>query len=105
MGENFIVPIMFAVIAASTVFSWLIMRWLRGRWSRLVSIFVAGISPFAFIVLAVGVWHYAEVRAHQLNGSEGGFMGPALILVYGFPYFVILLIVDFAAAASSGRRK
>lgn len=105
MGENFIMPIILSLLAVTAGLSWFIMRLLGDRWARPGRIFVAGISPFILILLAIGIWHYVELREYQASESQEGFMGPLLILLYGFPYFIVMLVIDFAVAASFKKPK
>ena len=105
MNENFVIPAIALLIAATSLLSWFAARWLNGRFFRPASILIAGFAPVVLIVSAIGIWNQVELSAYRASGSQEGYMGPLLILLYGFPYFVIMVVVDLVAAASAGKRK
>lgn len=104
MSEYLILPIAVLLIAASVGLSWFCMRWLGDRLNFALRIMIAGFLPTVLIVLAIGIWHYVELAEYRTSGSLDGFMGPLLILIYGFPFFIITVVGGFIAAGSSGKR-
>lgn len=101
MSEGLVFPAIILLIFATALLSWFIARWLNGRLARFKSIIIAGFAPVILIILALGIWHFMQLSAYRASGSQEGFMGPLLFLLYGFPYFVMMIAVDLVAAASA----
>ncbi len=60
--------------------------------------------PISVIVLALYVWHEIDLARYEASGSEEGFMSPLAILIYGFPFVMMIVIACFVAALWAGRR-
>ncbi len=105
MSDNLFFPASIFLIGATALLSWFIARWLNGRLARFKSFIIAGSVPVILVTLALGIWHFVELSAYRASGSREGFMGPLLILLYGFPYFVIMIAVDLVAAALARKPK
>lgn len=104
MSENLVLAIPLLLIVASAALSRLCMRRLGDRLNFALRIMIAGFLPTVLIVLALGIWHYVELAEYRASGSQDGFMGPLLFLIYGFPFFIITVVAGFIAAGSSGKR-
>ena len=61
-------------------------------------IMVAGVGPFLLTVSAIIIWHMIAVAAYNASGSHESFMGPGLLLIYGFPYFIAMIIAGILSA-------
>ncbi len=101
MSDEIWLPlIVAAIIAITSVVSFFGIRFLDRRMPikySLPKIIVAGIFPSILIVAILAVWHYFEYQAY-LRGPREGFMGPLLLLIYGFPYFIINLLCNLFVA-------
>lgn len=74
------------------------------NWWPWVKVALSGLFPTVFIIAALFVWHEIAVAEHSRNPSEG-FMSPLLVLLYGFPYVLINLAANIAAANWARHRK
>lgn len=78
----------FVLALAST---WAVARYLQGRrlvMHRLLDILLATlagvVAPVAFLLS----WHWIEAARREAAGDTSDWMGPAVILIYGFPLFL-----------------
>lgn len=112
MGEVFISPeflmwpAMLFLLAVSGGLSWGLSRW----WSRRelhggAQIFVAGLAPLVLLVTILWVWDRIERAEHAAQGLGPEYMGPLLLLIYGFPFLIIMVVVDFLAAIAALKRQ
>lgn len=104
MSENLIMPLAALVIAISAALSWFLAKWLGGHLPRAINIIVSGCVPIAVLTLIIFIWHELEYAEYKASGSQDGFMGPLTFVVYGFPVFVAMLVIDLVAAAISPKR-
>lgn len=63
---------------------------------------IAALWPFAYFI----VWQTIDVALREARGDTSEYMGPALMLIYGFPITILTVIGCFLIAgfASVGRR-
>ena len=67
---------------------------------------VAGtLVPISLIVLALYVWHAFSLASYEASGSEEGFMSPLAILIYGFPFVILIVIASFVASLRADTHK
>jgi hypothetical protein len=108
-SEAFVVPasifIFIFIVFCTTMLSWFTARWLLGRLPGVAIAAISGFGPLIIIIAGLALWHFVEFSAYQASGSQDGFMGPLLILLYGFPYFVIMVFLNLAAAILAVARK
>jgi hypothetical protein len=104
MSESLILPLAAAFILGSALISWFVGRRLKQNWPRPLKVLIAGLLPTVTTIVFIGIWHYVELENYRESGSQDGFMGPLVILVYGFPIFLLMLIADLIAAAIASKR-
>ena len=74
------------------------------HWSKFLSILFAGIAPSVLIVIVLALLHLWFSAGHS-NGADEGFMSPLLVLLYGYPIFLINLGINLLVAYSFSKRK
>ena len=104
MSENLIMPLAAVAIAISAVVSWFLAKWLGAHFPRAVSIIVSGCLPAAVLTLIIFIWHEFQYAEYKASGSQDGFMGSLTFIVYGFPIFLAMLVIDLFTAATSPKR-
>ena len=72
--------------------------------ARPIGVGVAGLLPISLIVLALYVWERIERARYEASGSDEGYMGPMLFLLYGYPLVILIVIACFVAALRADRR-
>lgn len=68
-------------------------------------IVVAGSLGVIAPVVYLWLWQTIEVWMREAAGDESGYMGPMVLLVYGFPLFLISSILSFVLAGFAVRRE
>jgi hypothetical protein len=104
MDENLFIPLAALAIAVSAAVSWLLAKRLGDHLPRAISIVVSGCVPVAMLTLVILIWHEFEYAEYKASGSQDGFMGPLTYIVYGFPVFIAMVVIDLFAAAISPKR-
>lgn len=92
------------LIVGSAALSWFSMNWIGNRWPRAIKITVSGFVPILLVTLVMAIWHNIEAAEYRVSGSQEPFMGPLVIMVYTFPFFFFMIVVDLVAAALSKKR-
>jgi hypothetical protein len=93
------------VFAASLGISWGLSRWFGSKgWPSGGRVLAAGIAPMMLLIATLWVWD--KVARAQLSTMEQqeGYMGPLLLLLYGFPFLVIMLVANVLAAIAALRK-
>jgi hypothetical protein len=106
MEEYLVLPGILVFLAFSAWISRRSMKWFNGfNLPSGVDVLFAGLLPFFLTAIVIMIWHWIERARYVASGSQEGFMGPGLLLLYGFPIFIIMVVVDILAAISVLRRK
>lgn len=96
-----------ATIAISSIMSFAFMKALTklhslsNVWLRWLA---AGTLPTLLIIACLFVRDHFEYIEY-LKGPQEGWMSPLVGLIYGFPYFVANLVINFLAAGYAGHRR
>jgi amino acid transporter len=106
MVEAMIWLIFGLVFVASLGLSWLVSRSLGRRgWPTAGQVIVAGLLPVVIITVILWIWDKVErTQLTELERQEGH-MGPLLLLLYGFPYVLLILIASVIVAIAARKRK
>jgi hypothetical protein len=84
------VPGCFALAVAYTAGSWF-----RSKLTFLpipIRVTVAGFLPSVAVVGCFWIWHEIDYASHQAERGDLGYMGPLVILLYGWPFFLFIAI-------------
>jgi hypothetical protein len=101
MSDKTIILLALAIIALSAASSWFSMRVVERRYShrrRSVNIFIAGVIPLLVAVILLVAWDIVLQVRYPVEGSNGN-MSPLILLIYGYPYFALMLLGCFATAS------
>ena len=71
---------------------------------RILRVAMGTLMPISLIVLTLYVWHVIDYARYEACGIEEGYMSPLVILLYGFPYIILIVIASFVAALRADRR-
>jgi hypothetical protein len=82
-----------------------LLRRRYGVEGRLRRILIAGFEPTLLIVVALSIWQVVARMEFDRTHHEDGFMGPLVILIYGFPLILGNLCANLAVPAWFGRSK
>lgn len=98
----FIAPIPIALITAFWAGHLLAVR--AKSFSLAFKVGLGGLAGMIAPVVYLWIWQMIEVAIREARGDTSDYMGPMVLLVYGFPIFVIISILCFVLAASAIRR-
>lgn len=96
-----------AILAVSGCVVWLVVTILSQAWPasrRWPKVLLAGLTPTLIIIALLSAWH-VWARIEYENAPQEGFMSPLLILLYGFPYALLNLAVNFGVALRVSRAR
>lgn len=95
------------IIVVCACVAWLVVDSLNKVWPahwRWLKVLAAGLLPTLIIVAVLVAWHvYARIEYER--GPREGFMSPLLILLYGYPYVLLNIVVSFAVAFRGSRQR
>lgn len=69
-----------------------------------LKVFVGGLAGVVAPVAYLWIWQTIEVAMREARGDTSEYMGPLVLLVYGYPVFIIVWILCFVFAAFAVRR-
>jgi hypothetical protein len=100
MFEDLIIVFAIGLVALSSAVSFGIGRWLANRSQTkggTGKLMLAALTPTIMIIAGIIVWQLID-EAMLPPERRVEYMGPLLLLIYGFPWFIVNLVVNVLAA-------
>ena len=69
-----------------------------------LKVFIAGLAGVIAPIVYLWVLQTVDVALREARGDTSDYMGPMVLLIYGFPFFVISSILSFVLAYFGARR-
>lgn len=88
------------VLSLTTAF--VLGRTLKRHWRMVparVRFMFANLAPVIVTIMYFWVFDQIDFALHRANGGSDEYMGPMVVLVYGFPIFALLFVASFFVAS------